>query len=446
MQCKGGRLFMKILVVDDSPFYLSMVNKYLTEIQQVTEVILSSRPEEVIALIDSNNIDIVIMDVIMPGISGFDLLKELRSNPHYDDIPIIMFTSLNDLESYRKCYELGASDFISKPINIIEFHARLKVAIHSKKSSNDYKELIEITRQQNVDLMEANAKLTDTKFHLVQSEKMAAIGNLAAGIAHEINNPMGFVSSNFELLQKYYARISEYLRFLNELYDKVKFDEQNPYGELFSEIHDKYKKLKIDVVLHELSGVISDSESGVQRVTAIVQSLRVFARSVKDDEKDTYDLKDIINQVILISNNEIKYVAKTEISLPEDCIVYCNKVQLGQVFINILVNAAQAIKSQNRNEMGNIIIFAEKSDQYIAVHFIDDGPGIPEENLLKIFDPFFTTKEIGQGTGLGLSISYDIIVNKHNGTIDINSELEKGTEFIVKLPVRIDSKEDDTDV
>ena len=432
---------MKILVVDDSPFYLSMVNKYLNEIPQIKEIILCSKPEDVIPLIDDKGIDIVIMDVIMPEISGFDLLKMLRSNQQYDDIPIIMFTSLNDLESYRKCYELGASDFISKPINVIEFHARLKVAIQSKKSSNDYKTLIEITRKQNVDLMETNAKLTDTKFHLVQSEKMAAIGNLAAGIAHEINNPMGFVNSNFELMQKYFARVSEYLHFLNAQYEKIVPDPQNPYSGICNEILEKYSKLKIDVVLNELGGVISDSESGIQRVTAIVQSLRVFARSVKDDEKDIYDLKDIINQVILISNNEVKYVATTEISLHEDCIFCCNKVQIGQVFINLLVNAAQAIKSQNRHEMGTIKIFAEKDPQSITVHFADDGPGIPEENILKIFDPFYTTKEIGQGTGLGLSISYDIIVNKHGGTIDINSEVGKGTEFIVKLPVSVVTKE-----
>ncbi len=269
---------MKILVVDDSPFYLSMVNKYLNEIPQIKEIILCSKPEDVIPLIDDKGIDIVIMDVIMPEISGFDLLKMLRSNQQYDDIPIIMFTSLNDLESYRKRYELGASDFISKPINVIEFHARLKVAIQSKKSSNDYKSLIEVIRKQNVDLMETNAKLTDTKFHLVQSEKMAAIGNLAAGIAHEINNPMGFVNSNFELMQKYFARVSEYLHFLNAQYEKIVPDPQNPYSGICNEILEKYSKLKIDVVLNELGGVISDSESGIQRVTAIVQSLRVFCQ------------------------------------------------------------------------------------------------------------------------------------------------------------------------
>lgn len=426
---------MKILVVDDSPFYLSMVSKYLGEISGVSEVFLSSNPHEVIDIIGTKNIDILIMDVIMPGISGFDLLKALRSDKRYDDIPIIMFTSLNDLESYKKCYELGATDFIGKPINIIEFNARLKVAIQSKRSSNDFKELIEITRNQNLNLMEMNAKLTDTKFHLVQSEKMAAIGNLAAGIAHEINNPMGFVSSNFEILQKYFARIQEYISFVNQVFAEVNFAESSAFSSLAEQSAEKYRQLKIDVILNELDGVISDSQEGVRRVTAIVQSLRMFARSVKDDEKDTYSLSDIVSQVLLISKNEIKYVANVHLSIPENIILYCNKVQIGQVLINILVNAAQAIKSQQRDDMGNITLIAEKDDTEIAIHIIDDGPGIPEESLLKLFDPFFTTKEIGQGTGLGLSISYDIVVNKHKGTIDVETEPGKGTEFIVKLPI-----------
>lgn len=432
---------MKILVVDDSSFYLSMVNKYLQEIPNVSEVFLCSNPHEVISIIDKNQIDILIMDVIMPELSGFDILKILRSNKQYDDIPIIMFTSLNDLESYKRCYELGASDFISKPINIIEFQSRLKVAIQSKNSSNDYKQLIEITRNQNLNLMEMNAKLTDTKFHLVQSEKMAAIGNLAAGIAHEINNPMGFVSSNFEILKKYFSKLSEYIRFIHEAYDDVNPKDTTAYEQMAGQILEKHRLLKIDMILEELSGVLSDSEDGVKRVSAIVQSLRVFARSVQDDEKDTYSLIDIINQVMLISNNEIKYVAHVHLSIPDDITLYCNKVQIGQVFINILVNAAQAIRSQQRNDMGTITVIAEKDEDMLAVHVIDDGPGVPEEYLLKLFDPFFTTKDIGQGTGLGLSISYDIVVNKHGGSIDINSEPDKGTEFIVKLPIRMDKGE-----
>jgi signal transduction histidine kinase len=184
-----------------------------------------------------------------------------------------------------------------------------------------------------------------------------------------------------------------------------------------------------------LEGIFTDSDSGINRVTEIVQSLRVFARSAKDDDKEMNVLLNLINQVVLITRNEVKYVANIEIEVPDDIVIYCNRIQLGQVFVNIILNAAQAITSQKRSDLGFIKIIARKENQNIILWFIDDGPGIPEENILKIFEPFFTTKEIGQGTGLGLSISYDIIVNKHNGAIDVKSELGNGATFVITLPI-----------
>jgi signal transduction histidine kinase len=166
-----------------------------------------------------------------------------------------------------------------------------------------------------------------------------------------------------------------------------------------------------------------------------VQSLRVFTRSVKDDEKSSYDLLDLFHQVFLISKNEVKYVANVEIDVPDDIILYCNGVQIAQVFVNILVNAAQAIKSQKRYNMGTIRVVAKQAGPDIMIRFEDDGPGIPKENLSKIFEPFFTTKEIGKSTGLGLSISYDIIVNKHNGSINVKSEYGHGSVFTIILPM-----------
>jgi signal transduction histidine kinase len=198
---------------------------------------------------------------------------------------------------------------------------------------------------------------------------------------------------------------------------------------------DKYKSLKIDLILDELEGIFTDSSSGINRVTEIVQSLRVFARSAKDDDKDTNVLLDLINQVVLITRNEVKYVANVEIDIPDDIVIYCNRIQLGQVFVNVVLNAAQAIRSQERSNQGSIKIIARKENRNIIIWFIDDGPGISEEYLPKVFEPFFTTKEIGQGTGLGLSVSYDIIVNKHTGSIEVNSELGKGAIFIITLPI-----------
>lgn len=424
---------MKVLAVDDSRLNLAVAEKHLKEIAEVSTIFLTDKPEETKKLIDDNNIDILILDLVMPKITGFDILKMLRSDRRYDDMPIIVFTSLDNNESLKKSFELGASDYIHKPINAVEFKARIASAIRLKSNSNKLKQLLLLSNMQNEELKQMNAKLTDAKFHLVQSEKMAAIGQLAAGIAHEINNPIGFVNSNCEILERYIKRITDYLDYQNEILTEannipVKLDE------IKEKLAEKYKKNKIDIVMQELEGIFSESKSGISRVTDIVQSLRVFSRSVKDDEKDSYKLLDLINQVMLISRNEVKYVSEIQLNISEDIIIFCNKVQLGQVFINLIVNAAQAIKSQKRNEMGLITITAEATDHHTLIYIEDDGPGIPEENLIKIFEPFFTTKDIGQGTGLGLSISYDIIVNKHNGQINVKSDVEKGTVFTITLP------------
>ena len=235
---------MRILVVDDSQLYLSLTKKYLEEMPNINEVILSSNPLDVVAIVEEEKIDIVILDVIMPGISGYEILKKLREDKKHNDIPIIMLTSLNDDESYKKCYDLGATDYINKPINEIEFRARLKVAIESKVSSNNLKELFQVAQQQNRELKEMNAKLNDTKFHLVQSEKMAAIGQLSAGIAHEINNPMGFVSSNFEILMKYFNRLSEYITFINKEYASSNITDGISCPVSINRMIEKYKNLK----------------------------------------------------------------------------------------------------------------------------------------------------------------------------------------------------------
>ncbi len=285
------------------------------------------------------------------------------------------------------------------------------------------------------DLNEINAELAEAKFALVQSEKMAAIGQLAAGIAHEINNPMSFVNSNVELLQKYYKRIGEFLGYLNHRLAMAQVSDNQELCEFAAEVSAKYKSLKIHPVTEELGEIFSDSLSGIHRVTEIVQSLRVFARSSNDEERDSNNLLDLIRQVLLITGNETRFIANTLLDVPDDIILYCNRVQISQVLVNIIVNAAQAIKTQDRETLGTIKITARRVSQKIKITIGDDGPGIPEDVLPKIFEPFFTTKEIGKGTGLGLSVSYDIIKNKHKGSIDVQSVLGLGTIFTISLPM-----------
>jgi signal transduction histidine kinase len=425
---------MKILVVDDSPTNLAVVKKHLEDICEFSEIILCSEPKNARRIIDEKNIDILLLDVVMPEVSGFSILSDLRSDSRYNDMPIIMFTTLSDDESFAKCFELGASDYVNKPIHPIEFRARLKAAVASRMKTSRLNELLDELGAQNNKLRDINIKLVETQQYLIQSEKMAAIGQLSAGIAHEINNPMGFVNSNCETLYKYFSRIVEFLGAAEKAMIELSSSQDALSRQKAGELADLYKKLKLPLIMLEMDGLMDDTHGGIQRVSKIVQSLRNFTRTAKDDEKAVCELLYLVNQVILISRNEVKYVAEIFVYVSENAVVYCNQMQLGQVLINMIVNAAQAIRSQKRTNMGRIDIRSFDEKGGVRIEIEDDGPGIAKEHLGKIFDPFFTTKDVGEGTGLGLSISYDIVTNKHGGTIDVESTVGRGTKFIIKLP------------
>lgn len=425
---------MKILVVDDSQLNLMFAKKYLLNLVKEEEIILSRFPLQTQQIMEQENVDILLLDVIMPEINGFDILKAVRANPKYEFIPIIMLTSLTDKESFVKSFALGASDYITKPINEDEFYARVRVAIRLREKHLSIIKLLDLTAQQNLELKETNAKLTEARLSLLQADKMAAVGHLAAGVAHEMNNPLGFVSSNFEVLRKYSSKIVDYLDFIEGKFHEHSGVQNDLIQSTITQIDEKYRKLKLAVVRNDIDDLLSQSQSGLKRLSDIVLSLRTFSHVDNEDEKSDYNLKEIMDQVLLMSRNGSKYVAEVETHIPEEMTVFCNKGQLAQVFINIVVNAVQAIKSQQKDGMGHIKIFADEEQGFVCIHIADDGPGIPESNYSKIFNPFFTTKEVGQGTGLGLSISYDIVVNKHKGKLEFKSSMGVGTEFIVMLP------------
>lgn len=425
---------MNILVVDDSLLNLQFVKKYLSDFPEIDRIILCDKPAEVQTIVAQETIDIILLDVIMPQISGFDILKIVRAEEKYQAIPIIMLTALTDRESFLKCFELGANDYITKPINQDEFYARIRVAIRSRKNYLYQRELVVLTQNQNQELKEINIKLMDARNNLMQSEKMVAIGQLAAGIAHEINNPLGYVSSNSEILKNYLSKIFEYLDFVYDQLSDLSKIELESVQLARKKIEELYQKLKIGFIRNDVDPLFSESFSGLKRITDIVLSLRTFAHTDVGVDKSLNELNIIINQVLLICKNEVKHVAVVETNIDEGIMIYGNMVQLAQVFMNIIINSIQAIKSQNRNTMGRIEITANRDKDYVYIDILDDGPGIPKENHNKIFDPFFTTKEVGRGTGLGLSISYDIVVRKHHGEIAFQSELGSGTKFVIKIP------------
>lgn len=282
----------------------------------------------------------------------------------------------------------------------------------------------EAMEQTNAELKAMNVKLQDVQHQLLQSEKMASVGQLAAGVAHEINNPISYVYSNIGTLEKHLVDLFDVLA-VYELADSAIAD-----NDALLRVQSAKAKADLEFLKEDLPTLLSESKEGISRVKKIVQDLKDFSHVDASDEWQLTNLHRGLDSTLNIVSNEIKYkadVIKEYEDLPD---VECLPSQINQVLLNLLVNAAHAIE-----ERGTITLRTGCRDGEVWVEVEDTGKGIAPEHMKKIFDPFFTTKPIGKGTGLGLSLSYGII-HKHHGRIEVRSELGKGSAFRVWLPVR----------
>jgi PAS domain S-box-containing protein len=300
-------------------------------------------------------------------------------------------------------------------------HERLLAVVRDITARKAQEDELRRNLEQQVQL---NKKLEDAQNQLLQSEKMASIGQLAAGVAHELNNPIGFVHSNLGTLEKYLKDIFE----IAAAYEAAEKAVASGCGEL-ERVHQLKEEKEYAYLRTDIFQLMAESKDGLARVRKIIQDLKDFSR-VGEAEWQWADLHKGIDSTLNIVWNELKYnckVSKEYGELPE---VYCLPSQLNQVFMNLLVNAGHAIENQ-----GEITIATGRNGDEVWVAVTDTGRGIPEENLRRIFEPFFTTKPVGQGTGLGLSLAYSI-VQRHQGRIEVGSKVGEGTTFRVVLPIR----------
>jgi signal transduction histidine kinase len=263
-------------------------------------------------------------------------------------------------------------------------------------------------------------RLEEAQNQLLQSERLASIGQLAAGVAHEINNPVGFVNSNLGSLQRY---VMDMLRLLSA-YEQV---EGALPGVAAQEIRQIKEEIDIEFMREDVTSLLSESLDGLKRVTRIVQDLKDFSH-VDESERQWSDLEAGLESTLRVVWNELKYKAVVVKEFGGIPAIECFPFQLNQVFMNLLVNASHALEDR-----GTITIRTGHDDSHVWVEVQDTGKGIKPENLIRIFEPFFTTKPVGQGTGLGLSLAYGI-VKKHDGCIEVKSELGQGTVFKIILP------------
>jgi signal transduction histidine kinase len=297
-----------------------------------------------------------------------------------------------------------------------------------RKASEEKRQHLERElRIQNAALERSIAGMKQMQAGLIQSEKMASVGMLTAGIAHEINNPLAFVSSNLNRFQEYFDDLLGLLRRWEEFGDSVISNAQ--YSHDILRLREEERRADVEFVTKDFQALMRHTRDGAERIRGIVERLRGFSHLSSADSADA-DLHDAIDETLTIVWNELKYkavITRRFGTLPK---VFCNVGEIKQVLVNLFVNAAHAITGT-----GEIVITTALNTDQAVITITDNGCGIDAHNLNRIFDPFFTTKDVGKGTGLGLWISATIL-QKHHGSISVESTVGKGTTFTVRLPIR----------
>ncbi len=449
-----------ILIVDDSPADLEVLSKTLTDAG--FEIAIAIDGESALEQVGYELPTLILLDVLLPGIDGFETCRRLKMNPLTQEIPIIFLTVLDDTLDKIKGLNLGAVDYISKPFQQEEVLARVRVQLKLysltktlERQNTQLKQEVEQrtaaeaalqkltvdlekrVEERTAKLKQTLSELQQTQMRLVQSEKMYSLGKMVAGIAHELNNPVSFIDGNLVYALHYIDDLLELLH----LYIKH-------YPNPVPEIQEKAEKIDLDFVMRDLPKLLNSMQVGTERIAQLVRSLRNFSH-LDQAEKKAVDLHQSLDNTLLILQHRLKPTSKfTGIQIIKKYgnlpLLECYPGQLNQVFMNILSNAIDALEESGINqqeiertdkEIPRIQIRTDATNDKVIIRFEDNGPGMPQTVSDRLFDPFFTTKSFGKGTGLGLAISYQIVVEKHGGRLECVSTLGEGAEFIIEIPL-----------
>lgn len=401
---------MKIIVAEDNKVSAKLLEKILSK--SGYEVISAENGRDAWEKIQKTGARILLTDWMMPELNGIELCTKIRNADLPAYIYIIILTARTDKKDALEGLKAGADDYIVKPFDPEELNVRIRTGER---------------------ILSLEDKFEKTQKQLLISEKMASIGQLAAGVAHEINNPVGFISSNLKTLSDYFTDLVGLISMYREI---VSQPIQSPeISEKAKKIADYEKKIDLEYILKDIEDLIGDCSEGTERIKKIVIDMKDFAHP-GENKPAMSDINRCIESTLHMVWNELKYKATVHSDLGEIPDIECVSQQINQVVMNLLVNAAHAIASK-----GDIFIKTEAKENGVEIRIRDTGTGIAPEKIDKIFDPFFTTKEPGKGTGLGLHVAYNIIM-KHNGSIKVKSVIGEGTEFIIWLPERILNEKD----
>lgn len=406
-----------ILIVDDEPTYLGVLREILAPHYQVRAATNGADALRIAAR--DPQPDLILLDIVMPGLDGFAVLSALRSAKATAEIPVIFVSAVQDEEDEQRGFSEGAVDYIHKPIRSVIALSRIRAHLDARAA----RDMLRTTnRQLKAQVSEGAHALQVAQKQLLRSERLAAIGLLSAGIAHEISNPIGYVYGNLSTLVDDLADLREALAAWASS-DAV------PGDPAAAAHRAALAKLCTPARLNDLREMVGDALEGTRRVTRIVRSLRDFSNA-RSDAPALTDLNDRIETTLRLAWNELKYKCTVRRQFGELPPIHCVTGEIDQVLLNLLVNASHAIEST-----GEIALTTRMAgEDAVQVLVADTGKGMGPEVMAQIFEPFFTTKPEGVGTGLGLPLSL-AIVRRHGGKLEVESAPGRGTTFTLTLPI-----------
>ncbi|MCD4829082.1 MAG: response regulator [Candidatus Cloacimonetes bacterium] len=390
----------RVMIVDDDITTLTLIERFVKKLGYAGIAFQDS--QDAFARIDEVNPDALLLDYLMPNLDGYEFCLQLRQQKKWQNLPVIFITAMETTDTLVRVFEAGANDYIIKPFNPRELGVRLRNMLELSLIRRKLDEFGRTMQQQ----------VEERTHQLVHADRLATLGTLSAGIAHEINNPTTFISSNLQTLELFWATV-----------EKLLLSVEDNEGDFTR---------KVEFIRNEMPPLIAGMKNGVTRIHRITNSLKTYSRKEKI-EKAVFDLRDATTNTMELCRNAIKKcglnIDRIEPETP--VMIDGDQQQIEQVLVNLVVNAADAMCDC---ETPSLSLTLDTSASEATYTLTDNGPGVREAILDKIWDPFFTTKAVGKGTGLGLSIVRSIIEN-HDGSIVADNIESGGLEFIIRLPL-----------
>ncbi|NIY85425.1 response regulator [Vibrio hepatarius] len=386
----------KVVVIDDSKTLCNTFCELLADLGFRTEGYYSGNTA--LEAMQKDIPDLLLLDLNMPDVDGYEVCRRMQSNKALADIPIVVISSYSNIDEKLKAFEAGAVDYVTKPIQMAEVQARIETHLSLRR----YQRALE---EKNTQLTQTLDELKDAQRQLIQTAKLASIGKLVAGVAHEINNPVSFIIGNAHIIQRDLTKLIQ------------------------SSATNVGERTNIEGTLSELVPAVDDILEASHRINNIVKDLQSFSAKGATD-KSTVNFSTLVKKAVNWTRKSNQPAAEILLVLPSYLPVLGDEGQLTQVILNLLANALDASKDE---DTPTITMQGERCGENVVLRIKDNGTGVEAHHLEHLFDPFFTTKKVGEGTGLGLSISYGL-VTEHNGSLAVENNPDKGACFTLTLP------------